>query len=95
MEGDGVENVWAKTPSHTTYFLNVFFYIVMLCYFYLFPFPGMIASDSRPRNVGMDFFIPFPFPKFGNRFFHSLPIPEFGECFLLLDPSPIIGYACH
>ena len=58
-------------------------------------FLGMIASDSHSRIVGMDFFhslpvpelwewiffIPFPFPNFGNRFFHSLPIPEFWECF--------------
>ena len=36
--------------------------------FFPFPsrFPGMIASDSRSRNVGMDFF-------------HSLPVPEFLE----------------
>ena len=58
-------------------------------------FLGMIASDSHSRIVGMDFFhslpvpelwewiffIPFPFPNFGNRFFHSLPIPEFWEWF--------------
>ena len=42
-------------------------------------FPGMIASDSCSRNVGMDFFILFPFPNFGNIFFHSLPVPEFQE----------------
>ena len=60
-------------------------------------FLGMIASDSHSRIVGMDFFhslpvpefwewiffIPFPFPNFGNRFFHSLPIPEFWEWFFL------------
>ena len=27
----------------------------------------------------MPFFIPFPFPNFGNGFFHSLPVPEFWE----------------
>ena len=27
----------------------------------------------------MSFFIPFPFPNFGNGFFHSLPVPEFWE----------------
>ena len=44
-------------------------------------FPRMIASDSRSRNVGMDFFISFPFPNFGNAFFHCLPVPKFWECF--------------
>ena len=39
------------------------------------------ASDSRSRIMGMDFFIPFPFPNFGNGFFHSLPVPEFWEWF--------------
>ena len=33
------------------------------------------------------FFIPFPFPKFGNRFFYSLPILEFWECFFFSFPS--------
>ena len=42
-------------------------------------FPRMEASDSRSRTLGMDFFIPFPFPNFGNVFFHSLPVPEFWE----------------
>ena len=55
------------------------------------PFPRMKASDSLSRIMGMDFFIPFPFPNFGNaffsfpsrsrivgmHFFKSLPIPEF------------------
>ena len=53
-------------------------------------FPRMEASDSLSRTLGMDFFIPFPFPNFGNGFFlfpsrsrisgmdffHSLPVPE-------------------
>ena len=57
------------------------------------PFPRMKASDSHSRIMGMDFFIPFPFPNFGNGFFsfpsrsrimgmvffHSLPIPELWE----------------
>ena len=43
------------------------------------PFPRMKASDSRSRIMGMDFFIPFPFPNVGNAFFHSLPVPEVWE----------------
>ena len=43
------------------------------------PFPSMKASDSLSQIMGMDFFIPFPFPNFGNVFFHSLPVPEFWE----------------
>ena len=35
-------------------------------------FPRMEASDSLSRTLGMDFFIPFPFPKFGNGFFSFL-----------------------
>ena len=69
-------------------------------------FLGMIASDSHSRIVGMDFFhslpvpelwewiffIPFPFPNFGNRFFHSLPIPEFWEWFFFIPfPFPNWG----
>ena len=33
------------------------------------PFPRMKAPDSLSRLMGMDFFIPFPFPNFGNGFF--------------------------
>ena len=53
------------------------------------PFPGIIASDSRSRILGKFFFIPFPFPNFGNAFFHSLPVPfvpEFWE-WIFLFPS--------
>ena len=53
-------------------------------------FPRMEASDSLPEFQEWIFFIPFPFPNFGNGifsfpsrsrslgmdFFHSLPIPE-------------------
>ena len=60
----------------------------------------MEASDSLSRTLGMDFFIPFPFPNFGNGFFsfpsrsrilgmgffHSLPIPEIWE-WIFLFPS--------
>ena len=63
-------------------------------------FPRMEASDSLSRTLGMDFFIPFPFPNFGNGFFsfpsrsrilgmgffHSLPIPEIWE-WIFLFPS--------
>ena len=54
-------------------------------------FPRMEASDSLPEFREWIFFIPFPFPNFGNGFFpfpsrsrisgidffHSLPVPEF------------------
>ena len=54
---------------------------------WIFSFP------SRSRILGINFFIPFPFPNFGNGFFsfpsrsrilgmcffHSLPVPEFRE----------------
>ena len=56
-------------------------------------FPRMEASDSLPEFREWIFFIPFPFPNFGNGFFsfpsrsripgmdffHSLPVPEFRE----------------
>ena len=56
------------------------------------PFPGIIASDSRSRISGTFFFIPFPFPNFGNAFFHSLPVPEFWEwIFSFPSRSRILG----
>ena len=56
------------------------------------PFPGIIASDSRSRILGTFFFIPFPFPNFGNAFFHSLPVPEFWEwIFSFPSRSRILG----
>ena len=69
-------------------------------------FPRMEASDSLSRTLGMDFFIPFPFPNFRNGFFsfpsrsrnlgmdifHSLPVPEFREwIFSLPSRSRILG----
>ena len=53
----------------------------------------MEASDSLSRTLGMDFFIPFPFPNFGNGFFSfpsrsrnlgmdlfiPFPFPNFGN----------------
>merc|ERR1719208_495662 len=39
----------------------------------------MEASHSVPEFREWIFFIPFPFPNFGNGFFHSLPVPEFRE----------------
>ena len=42
-------------------------------------FPGMEAFDSLLEFREWIFFIPFPFPNFGNGFFHSLPVPEFRE----------------
>ena len=55
-------------------------------------FPRMIASDSRSRNVGMDFFISFPFPNFGNGFFSFPSLPEFREwIFFIPFPFPNFG----
>merc|ERR1711954_99628 len=47
----------------------------------------MEASDSLPEFQEWIFFIPFPFPNFGNGFFYSLPVPEFREWFFLI-PFP-------
>ena len=56
------------------------------------PFPRMKASNSLSRIMGMDFFIPFPFPNFGNAFFHSLPVPELWEWFFSFPSrSRIVG----
>ena len=56
------------------------------------PFPRMKTSDSLSRIMGMDFFIPFPFPNFGNAFFHSLPVPELWEwVFFIPFPFPNCG----
>ena len=66
----------------------------------------MEASDSRSRTLGMDFFIPFPFPNFGNAyfsfpsrsrimrivFFQSLPVPKLWEwIFSFPSRSRIVG----
>ena len=64
-------------------------------------FPRMEASDSLPEFREWIFFIPFPFPNFGNGFFpfpsrsqisgmdffHSFPVPEFREWFFSI-PFP-------
>ena len=68
------------------------------------PFPRMKASDSRSRIMGMDFFIPFPFPNFGIAFFsfpsrsrnvkmifHSLPVPELWKWFFIHFQFPNCG----
>ena len=45
-----------------------------------------------PEFWEWDFFIPFPFPKFGNGFFYSLPVPEFREwAFSIPFPFPNFG----
>ena len=55
-------------------------------------FPRMGASDSLPEFREWIFFIPFPFPYFGNGFFHSLPVPEFWEwIFSFPSRSRILG----
>ena len=55
-------------------------------------FLGMIASDSHSRIVGMDFFIPFPFPNCGNGFF-SFPSRSriLGIDFFIPFPFPNFG----
>ena len=47
-EEDGVENLWAKTPSQATYFLSIFLYCHIILFFFpfLFPFPGILGNDS-------------------------------------------------
>ena len=49
-------------------------------------FLGMRDSSSHSRILGMDFFIPFPFPNFWNGLFLSLPVPKFWE-WICLFPS--------
>ena len=72
------------------------------------PFPRMEASDSLSRIMGMDFFIPFPFPNFGNAFFsfpsrsrimgmvffHSLPVPDLWE-WIFFIPFPFPNLLLH
>ena len=55
------------------------------------PFPRIKASDSHSLIMGMDFFIPFPFPNFGN--FFSFPSPSrLWEClFSFPSRSRIVG----
>ena len=72
------------------------------------PFPRMKASDSLSRIMGMDFFIPFPFPYFGNAFFsfpsrsrivgmdffHSPTVPDLWE-WIFLIPFPFLNLLFH
>ena len=62
----------------------------------LIPFPELwewiFSFPSRSRISGMLFFIPFPFPNYGNGFFHSLPVPELWEwIFFIPFPFPNCG----
>ena len=98
--------------SFSSHIFSKFFFI--LSYHFVFfhsrsrsqVFLGMIASDSLSRTMGMDFFIPFPFPNFGNAFFsfpspsqimgmlffHSLPLPKLWEwIFFIPFPFPNCG----
>ena len=45
------------------------------------PLRRIKASDFRSRIMGMDLFIPFPFPNFGNGFFIPFPFLNFGNGF--------------
>ena len=65
------------------------------------PFPRMKASDSLARMMGMDFFIsgmlffiPFPFPNYGNGFFYFLPVPELWELIFFI-PFPFPNLLFH
>ena len=73
-----IENTWGEK----SFSCHIFSKVLLLSYYFVFSchsrsrswvFPGMIAPDSRSRNVGMDFFIPFRFSNFGNVFF---PFPS-------------------
>ena len=57
------------------------------------PFPKMKASDSCSRIVGMDFVIPFPFPKFWECFFFiPFPFLNYGNVFFSFPSlSRIVG----
>ena len=62
----------------------------------LIPFPELwewiFSFPSRSWISGMLFFIPFPFPNYGNGFFHSLPVPELWEwIFFIPFPFPNCG----
>merc|ERR1711973_401830 len=55
-------------------------------------FPRMEASDSLPEFREWIFFIPFPFPNFGNGFFSFPSLPEFWELILFIPfPFPNFG----
>ena len=59
------------------------------------PFPRMKASDSHSRIIGMDVFIPFPFPNFGDGFF-SFPSRSriMGMDLFIPFPFPNFGNVC-
>ena len=79
-------------PNISQHFQSVLIIVIFSFHSRSRPFPGIIASNSRSRILGKLFFIPFPFPNFGNAFFHSLPVPEFWEwIFLFPSHSRILG----
>ena len=49
MEEDGVKNIWAKTPSHATYFLNIFFIVISFC----FDFGSLIVAVTTTGRGGI------------------------------------------
>ena len=97
-ENDAGKNIWGRNFFSRQIFSKYFF----LCYHIIFfPFHShsrsrlfqrIIASDSCSRNVGMDFFIPFPFPNFGIAFY-SFPSrsQNLGIDFFIPFPFPNLG----
>ena len=51
MEENGVENLWAKTPSQATYFLSIFYIVILFCCF----FPT--RSYAALRAVDLDWIV--------------------------------------
>ena len=54
------------------------------------PFLGMKAFASCFGIIGYDFFIPFPFPNFGNSFFVPFLFPSFWNNFFI--PCPTLSF---
>ena len=46
MEEDQVEDVWAKTPFHATYFLYICYITLYYIFSFPFQFPGIPWNDS-------------------------------------------------
>ena len=75
----GLRMLRSKLLSTPDIFLIFLYYHIFSIFFHSCSqvFPGMIASDSCSRNVGMDFFsIPSHSLILGMFFVRSLPVPE-------------------
>ena len=62
----------------------------------LIPFPELwewiFSFPSHSRILGMLFFIPFPFPNYGNGFFIPFPLPNCGNGFFIPFPFPNLPF---